>query len=407
MGLTRRHFLRAGSATLLCACARPGVSLSDADVTHVFSGGGAGEPLLAVIFLRGGADGLQLVPPVGERAYGSLRGSLALSAPLPFQTGFGLHPALESLLPLAERGEFAVVHAVGSPHPSRSHFEAQDFMEAGEPGSSDLHDGWLARALAGVAEEDAFASLAIAAQLPLSLRGAGSFAMTDVDEFGVAAGSEARAALERLYAGAEDDPVVLAGRRALGAVADLERRVGSRRSSRRRGGGRGPRRAGERLVESVEQLLVVERAGLAVQAVCLESGGWDTHVNQGVEAGQMAGWIRDLAEAVARLDAGLRGRRELRLVVMTEFGRTVRPNGSRGTDHGHGSVMLVAGSGVRGGLHGDWRGLEDSALYEGRDLAVTTDWRSVLHEVMTAHLGKHPPADTFPGYAPRSLGLFA
>jgi len=400
MGLTRRRFLRAGSATLLCACARPGLSVSDA--TRAFAGGGAGEPLLVVIFLRGGADGLHLVPPVGERAYASLRGSLALSSPLPFRTGFGLHPALAPLLPLVERDRLAVVHAVGSSHPTRSHFEAQDFMEAGEPGTNDLHDGWLARALAGVAEEDAFASLAIASQLPLSLRGAGSFAMTDVAGFGVAAGPEARDGLERLYAEAADDPVVLAGRRALGAVADLERRVGSRG----RGGGRRSRGAGERLLGSVEQLLVLEGAGLPVQAVCLESDGWDTHVNQGVETGQMARWIGDLAEAVARLDAGLRGRRELRLVVMTEFGRTVRPNGSRGTDHGHGSVMLVAGEGVRGGVHGDWRGLEEPVLHEGRDLTVTTDWRSVLYEVTTAHLGRRPPADTFPGHTARSLGLF-
>ena len=164
---------------------------------------------------------------------------------------------------------------------------------------------------------------------------------------------------------------------------------------------------GPRLVESVEQLLLVEGAGLPVQAVCLESGGWDSHVNQGVEAGPLAGWIRDLAEAVARLDAELRGRRELRLVVMTEFGRTARPNGSRGTDHGHGSVMLVAGAGVRGGVHGDWRGLEERALYEGRDLPVTTGWRSVLHDVTTAHLGRRPPADTFPGHSARSIGLFA
>ena len=243
---------------------------------------------------------------------------------------------------------------------------------------------------------------AIASQLPLSLRGTGSFAMNDVAGFGVAAGTEVRDALEQLYTRGSPDPVVVAGRRALGAVADLEKRVGARS---RRGGARS-RRAGERLVESVDQLLVVDAAGLPVQAACLESGGWDTHVNQGGETGQMARWIGDLAEAVARLDAGLRGRREYRLVVMTEFGRTVRPNGSGGTDHGHGSVMLVAGAGVRGGLHGDWRGLGASALHEGRDLPVTTDWRSVLSEVVTAHLGRLPPSDTFPGYTPQSIGLF-
>lgn len=402
MGLTRRHFLRAGSLTLLCSCAGPARSFSEHDSPAAFSGGHDGMPLLVVVFLRGGADGMHLVPPTGDSGYASLRGALALPSPLPFVTGFGLHPALEPLLPIAARGELAVVHAVGSPHSTRSHFEAQDFMEVGEPGARHLDDGWLARALGGGTEADPFASLAIASQLPLSLRGTGSFAMNDVAGFGVAAGTEVRDALEQLYTRGSPDPVVVAGRRALGAVADLEKRVGARS---RRGGARS-RRAGERLVESVDQLLVVDAAGLPVQAACLESGGWDTHVNQGGETGQMARWIGDLAEAVARLDAGLRGRREYRLVVMTEFGRTVRPNGSGGTDHGHGSVMLVAGAGVRGGLHGDWRGLGASALHEGRDLPVTTDWRSVLSEVVTAHLGRLPPSDTFPGYTPQSIGLF-
>ena len=154
MGLTRRRFLRAGSVTLLCACARPGLSLSDARAPAVYSGSDTGEPLLVVMFLRGGADGLHLVPPVGEGTYPSLRGPLALSSPLPFVTGFGLHPALEPLMPMVERDRLAVVHAVGSPHATRSHFEAQDFMEAGEPGTNDLRDGWLARALAGVVGQD-------------------------------------------------------------------------------------------------------------------------------------------------------------------------------------------------------------------------------------------------------------
>ena len=402
MGLTRRRFLRAGSVTLLCACTGPARSFSEGLRPAAVSSGDDKAPLLVVMFLRGGADGLHLVPPTGDPGYAALRGALALPSPLPFVTGFGLHPALEPLLPIAVRGDLAVVHAAGSPHSTRSHFEAQDFMEAGEPGTRHLHDGWLARALGGGADADPFASLAIASQLPLSLRGTGSFALTDVADFGVSAGTEARAALAQRYAGPSRDPVVVAGRRALGAVADLEARVGSR-SRRGRARSRG---AGERLVQSVDQLLAVEGAGLPVHAACLESGGWDTHANQGGETGQMARWIADLAEAVARLDAGLRGRREYRLVVMTEFGRTVRPNGSGGTDHGHGSVMLIAGAGVRGGLHGDWRGLGASALYEGRDLPVTTDWRSVLSEVLPAHLGRRPPADTFPGHEPRSLGLF-
>jgi uncharacterized protein (DUF1501 family) len=199
------------------------------------------------------------------------------------------------------------------------------------------------------------------------------------------------------------DPVSVAGRRARGAGKDLEAHIGPKRS---RGRLRRPGRAGTRIEQSAEELLGLERAGLGIEAVFLESRGWDTHVNQGARDGAMANWIGDLARGVASLDAGLRRHRELRLIVMTEFGRTVRPNGSRGTDHGHGSVMLVAGAGIKGGLHGDWRGLSESSLYQGRDLPVTTDWRTPLHEVLAAHLGMKPPGDTFPDFAPQTLGLF-
>jgi len=393
-GVSRRRFLQVGSLSLLAGlCGPPGLARA----------GSARSPLLVVVFLRGGADGLHLVPPVGDPEYARARGRLALSETQPFVTGFGLHPELAPLAEWVERGELAAVHAVGSPHPTRSHFEAQDFMEAGAPGTSRLRDGWLARALGG-AGGGPFASVAVASQLPLTLRGSGSFAFSELDDFGIpGARAGARAALAALYAGAEGDPLAAAGRRALAAVAELERRVGRALDGRRR---LRPGAAGHRIEAGVAELLQLERAGLGVEAAFLESGGWDTHLRQGAEQGQMAGWIRDLARGLARLHAELGGRRELRTVVMTEFGRTVRPNGSEGTDHGHGSVMLVAGHGVRGGIHGDWRGLREAALHEGRDLPTTSDWRSPLYEVLAAHLGGAPPANTFPGFAPRTLGLF-
>jgi uncharacterized protein (DUF1501 family) len=243
--------------------------------------------------------------------------------------------------------------------------------------------------------------LAVASRLPLSLRGAGAFAVGDPAGFGLAGASESeRASLASLYAAAEDDPVALAGRRALAALSEYEGRMGRAPASR----GRATRPG---LAVSARQVLAMEQAELPLRALCLESQDWDTHVRQGAETGTLANRARDLAEAMALLDASLHGRRELRVVVMTEFGRTVRPNGSGGSDHGHGSVMLLAGSRVRGGLHGDWPGLAERDLYEGRDLAVTTDWRCVLHEVLTAHLGAAPPPDTFPGFRPDALGLFA
>jgi len=270
-------------------------------------------------------------------------------------------------------------------------------MEAGAPEARPPRDGWLARGLGTRAREDPFAALAIASRLPLTLRGSGGFALGE--GFGLAgAGARARRELAALYAGrGGPDPVAQAGRRALAALAEYER-VGPAAPRERR--------AGARIAPSADEVLRLERAGLPLRAVFLESGGWDTHIHQGAESGALAVWIRDLAEGMRKLADGLRGRRDWRLVVMTEFGRTVRPNGSRGTDHGHGSLMLLAGSRLRGGVHGDWRGLAESALYEGRDLPVTTDWRSVLHEVLTAQLGRPPPRATFPGFAPQTLGLF-
>ncbi len=401
MGLTRRGFLHAGGAGLLAAACAPARAVLPPVEARAFPAHGDDEPLLVVIFLRGGADGLHLVPPVGEARYAALRGALALSRTHDFTRGFGLHPAFEPVLPLVERGELAVVHAVGSPHPTRSHFEAQDLMELGTSERPRHRDGWLTRAMQGASEEDPFAALALTSQLPLSLRGSGSFAVGDAGSFGIAAASpRARGALANLYASAEDDPVARSGRRALAALAEYERRVGRPARSPR---GRG-RRPG--LASGAEQLVALEGARLRLRAVFLESDGWDTHVNQGTETGGMATRVRDLAEAMATLSDGFRGRRELVVVAMTEFGRTVRPNGSRGSDHGHGSVMLVTGPRVRGGLHGDWRGLDEAVLYEGRDLPATTDWRDPLHAVLAAHLGTSPPTDTFPGHEPRRIGLF-
>jgi len=402
MGVTRRVFLRVGGAGLVVsACAPASLRALDDVATPAPLASAGTDPLLVVVFLRGGADGLHLVPPVGDPGYEKLRPSLALSQALPFTRDFGLHPKLAALHSLVERGELAVVHAVGSQHPTRSHFEAQDFMELGEPGALHLSDGWLARGLDPVADESAFASLALTSQLPLSLRGSGSFAIADPSEFGLPdAGGRSRTELARRYASGGNDPLAVAGASALEALAEYERRTGARRGARRR-----PRRPNVSLKASAGHVVALERAGLPIRAVFLESSGWDTHLNQGTESGAMARAIDDLAGAVAHLSDEMAGRRDLLVVVMTEFGRTVRANGSRGSDHGHGSVMFVAGPRVRGGVYGDWPGLSEDRLYQGRDLPVTTDYRSVLWEVLRAHLGSAPPADTFPGFEPETLGM--
>jgi uncharacterized protein (DUF1501 family) len=195
--------------------------------------------------------------------------------------------------------------------------------------------------------------------------------------------------LDALYDSDQRDPVVAAGRRGIRAVQTYERVAQRRRLAT----------GAQALRERAEALMVLDGAGLGVRAAFLDSSGWDSHVHQTAPGGSLQTSIRDLGLAVAHLVEESRGRRELRVVVMTEFGRTVRPNGGLGTDHGHGSVMLIAGSRVRGGLVGDWPGLAPSALWEERDLPVANDFRTILLELLEAQLGEPPPADTFPDFA--------
>jgi uncharacterized protein (DUF1501 family) len=403
MGVSRRRFIQLGGMSLLLAGCAPGRLPSHLGPARVAladtSFDGSEDAMLIHVFLRGGADGLHLLPPTGDRGYARLRGPLALSETRPFAREFSLHPELSALAPLVERNQLAAVPAAGSPALTRSHFEAQDIMELGGSQRRPGQGGWLTRAMRSEGEAAQFASLALAARQPLSLRGSGAFAIRDSARFGLPnVSARAHAEIESLYR-AGDGALCDAGANALSSLAEYERKLGRPR--------RGARPANADLASHAEQLLALDRAGLGVKVACLESGGWDTHAGQGAEKGKLAERIRDLGAGVATLAAGLGERRDWLLVVLTEFGRTVEANGSRGTDHGHGSVMLVAGPRVRGGVYGDWQGLSRRTLHEGRDLPVLTDWRSVLHEVVSAHLGKAPPGDTFPEFSPESLGIVA
>ena len=404
MGLSRRRFITVGGMGLLVAACAPGrlatgdVGTSRTALPLDFDPGD--EPLFINIFLRGGADGLHLLPPTGDRGYARLRGSLALSETLAFDRDFSLHPELAPLGPLVERGQLAAVPAAGSSDPTRSHFEAQDIMELGGQGGASLGTGWLTRAFGADPTQHSFARLAITSATPLSLRGSGAFAIGDPDHFGLPRISRrARAAIEAAYASGSD-PVSRSGARALSALTKYEVAMAPTVSAGRRG-----RRTGRDLAERAAQLLRLDRAGLGVRAAFLESDDWDTHAGQGSEEGKMAARIADLGRAIATLDEGLGPRRDWLVVVMTEFGRTVKPNGSRGTDHGHGSTMFAAGPRVRGGIYGDWAGLSEGKLYEGRDLPVLTDWRSVLAELLTAQLGTALPKDSFPDFEAQTLGM--
>jgi uncharacterized protein (DUF1501 family) len=369
---------------------------------------------LVFLFLRGALDGLHAVTPVEEPRFRELRPQLALDPRelLPLTPGFALHPSLAALQPFWRDGSFAVVHAVGSPDPTRSHFEAQDYLELGTPGVKGTSDGWLARALRDVpsGERSRLDAVAVSPRLPRALQGApDALAFASVDQLrlhplpggpgGQRGRAQARTVFEAMYARRADEPVAAAGKEAFAALDLLERKLGERTP------GDVPYPAGP-IAQSLRQLATMIKADVGLRVGCADAGGWDTHAAQ---PGQLATNLRQLAEALAAFRADLGPRADdVALIAATEFGRTVRQNGANGTDHGHASVAFVLGGGVRGGkIHGSWPGLAEDQLYESRDLAVTTDLRSVLAAAAQSQLGARDVQRIFPGFDGRPLaGLF-
>lgn len=403
--MNRRFFLKSGGLALAglgLSGAVPGVLQSLAAAASA----GSNKRALIVLFQRGAVDGLNMVVPFGESAYYAARRSIAI--PRPGQDGgaldldgrFGLHPALSPLLPFWREGRMGLVHAAGSPDNTRSHFDAQDYMESATPGVKSTRDGWLNRLLQARAPESPFAGVAMTAQMPRSLIGrAPAVAMTDLTRFAVEAGrytAPIEGGFESLWRQQEEGGLGTAGKETFEAVDFLQRSGAARRTPEH-----GARYPNSPLGQSMRQLAQLLKADVGLQIGFAESGGWDTHVNQGAANGQLANNLRDFGQSIAAFLTDLGPTRdEVLLLTMSEFGRTVRENGSRGTDHGHGNVMLAFGSAVQGGqVRGVWPGLDEGALHEGRDLAVTTDFRDVLAEVVQRHLLQADMAKVFPGYA--------
>jgi uncharacterized protein (DUF1501 family) len=372
------------------------------------------QKTLVVVFQRGACDGLNVVAPYAESAYRQLRPSIALPAPnggkdaaLDLDGHFGLHPALAPLLPFWKDGSLAVVHAIGSPDTTRSHFDAQDFMESGTPGRKATDDGWMNRHLqvTRVTGATPFRGVALTPTLPRSLAGpAPAVAMANLRDFALrpAAGAAVAHGFEDMYAGAVHDTLHGTGQETFQAVDFLKKSDPARYTPA--AGAEYPRGAWGESLRQVAQLI---KADVGVEVAFTEVGGWDTHAAEGGVQGQLAGRLRDYGRALAAFHTDMGDRMgDVVLVTLTEFGRTVRENGNRGTDHGHASVSFVMGGGVRGGrVHGAWPGLSPDRLYEGRDLAVTTDFRDLLGEVLTKHLGDRDLARVFPDYTPRFPGV--
>ena len=400
---------------------------------RMFLGGMAGIPLLGLhsvsaataddnsdimicIFQRGAADGLNMVVPHGDDNYYINRPGLAIARPgsgsntaIDLDGFFGLHPSLASLEPLFKEGELALVQAVGSPHDTHSHFEAQDYMERGTPGSSSLSSGWLNRYLdtSFPDPETAFGGVSIGALLPTSLRGDfPSSAISSLDNFNLQGNEQITADMKALLGSFYSTNELLhqSARETFTALAQMETANPSQYAAEN-----GAEYPESELGEALFQVGQMIKADIGLKVACVDSGGWDTHQGQGSTEGLFAGLVDDLGKAIAAFHQDMGSRMAgITLVTMTEFGRRVAENGSNGTDHGHGSCMIVAGQGVNGGnVYGNWPGLAASQLYGPGDLDVTTDFRKVFSEALQKRTLSSQLGTIFPGFSLGSpLGIF-
>ncbi len=400
MSITRRIFLRNSALAVVGTAAIPSF-LTRAAYGAVESG--TRNKRLVVIFQRGAADGLNIVVPHGEPAYYTMRPSINIprNSVMDLDGFFGLHPSLAPFQPLWNQRHLAIVHAAGSPDTTRSHFDAQDYMESGTPGVKATDDGWLNRclhALAAADDKSAFRAIAMGPSLPRILSGSErALAVNNVNDFGVGGrnGNATANTFEAMYAQSVDSVLHGTGQATFDAVKMLKSADPSKYKP-----AVGADYPKGRFGESLKQLAQLIKANLGVQVAFADIGGWDHHVNEGSTQGQIANVLTEFSQSLAAFWTDLGDLAEDTVVVtMSEFGRTARENGNRGTDHGHANVMFVMGGPVKGGkVYGRWPGLDQSQLYEGRDLALTTDFRQVLGEAVYSHLGNKSLNEVFPGF---------
>jgi len=403
---SRRYFLTRGGIGLVGLSTMPAFLQRAVAATPT-----SGKKQLVVLFQRGAADGLNIVVPFAETNYYRMRPTIAIPAPrrgaaetaMDLDGFFALHPGLGALLPLFQQNQLAIVHAAGSPDPTRSHFDAQDYMESGTPGVKATEDGWLDRAISTVPEENAspFRAVAMGPNLPRMLQGCtGAIAIPDLRQFKVqpqsaAMASVAQGGFEAMYAQTVDHALRGTGAETFEAI-EMLRKIDVTKYPPENGADYPKSPVGQRL----QQIGVMIKANIGAEVLFLDCGGWDHHVNEGGAQGQLANLLKDLGQSLAAFHQDMGNRMaDVVVVTMSEFGRTARENGNRGTDHGHANCMFVMGGDVKGGrVYGKWPGLTDHQLNEGRDLALTTDFRSVVGEILVKHLGVKDLAPVFPGF---------
>lgn len=407
MSISRRVFVKSGGIALFSVgldplfLARAALGLD----RPLPSSTGLSRPILVCLFQRGAVDGLNMIVPHGEAAYYRERPRIAVAPGdvIDLDGHFGLHPRLAALQPWWDAKSLAAIHAIGSPDATRSHFDAQDYMESGTPGVKSTPDGWLNRYCQHDREhrDTPFRAVAFGPELPRILAGsAPSLAIDDLQAFGLrlpqpAVRDRLTRAFEELYAGSATGLLSSSGAEAFHAIEQLRRvdPAGYRPAS----GAAYPRgRFGKALLQ-IAQLI---KADVGLRVAFADVTGWDTHVNQGASEGQLAARLAEFGDALAAFARDLGERlRDVVVLTMSEFGRTVRENGNAGTDHGHATAMLVLGGPVNGGrMLGTWPGLDPERRFEGRDVAVTTDFRDLFAEILARHLGATDLAAVFPGF---------
>lgn len=413
MDITRRYFLKSAGLSLFGVGAVPAFLRRTA---YAIEGPrpAARRKVLVAIFQRGAADGLNIVVPYGEKDYYKMRPTIAIPAPgkagdtteaaIDLDGFFAFHPRLDALKPIFDQGHLAVIDAVGSPNNTRSHFEAQDFMETATPGEPNTKDGWLNRYLRYTPDADAtpFRAVAASPRMPLTLQGpARALAIEDMRNFKLRLNPNRPAmagmenAFQALYASASDPLLSSTARETFSAVNTLDQIGGQ--GYLPENGAHYPAGPFGRHMQEVAQLI---KSDVGLEVAFVDVGGWDHHVNEGNVTGQLAGRLKEFGDSLAAFHQDMGGRMaDVVVLSMSEFGRTARENGNRGTDHGHANVMFVMGGPVKGRkVYGNWPGLKPGQLNQDRDLALTTDFRDVFAEVVTRHLGTQSAARIFPAF---------
>src|SRR6202049_1396594 len=399
---SRRSFLKGAAGAIFGVGSMPAwLSRS----VYAADSSGQRKKILVAIFQRGAVDGLNVVIPFGEQRYYELRPSLAIPKPdgspnsaVDLDGFFGLHPALDPLKTMFDAQHRAIFYAVCSPDPTRSHFDAQDYMESGTPGLKATVDGWMNRALPKAnGAVSPVRAVSLGSSLPRTLRGRNdAVAVNNLNDFQVR-DAQGAATFESMYESSLDTVLHGTGRETFSAVKIMQSI--QKQTYTPANGAKYP--AG-RFGQSLQQIAHLIKAGVGLEVAFADIGGWDTHVNEvGAEPalGQLANNLTDFGQPHPAFYQDLGDRMDdVAVVTMSEFGRTARENGNRGTDHGHANVMFILGGGISGGMRGQWPGLGQEQLYESRDLNVTTDFRDVLGELVSNHLGNRQIGAVFPGY---------